>query len=124
MPSMGQAKPRICPRGSSTASKAIPNVQMVDTLRFVRARAGEFTVVVAAREFSTPGRRMFDIVHGTPKSIFEGLQAGQVAIGSVLAERAQWKLGDELPLETQNEPSISRLLESSTTMLRLDSPST
>ena len=107
MPSMATGQAADMPTGLVEKITDIPGVRSVETLRFVSSRASDFAVVVVAREFSTRGRKFFDIVHGTPDDIFDGIEKGDVVIGSVLAERAKLKLGDELSIETQSGP-VSR----------------
>ncbi len=102
MPSMATGQAADMPLGLVERIKSIDGVKDVETLRFVSARTGNFAVVVVAREFLVAGRKLFDVIHGAPEAIFEGLQRGDIVIGSVLAERAKLKLDDELSLETQS----------------------
>jgi putative ABC transport system permease protein len=104
MPSMATGQAADMPTGLVETIRGLQDVRTVETMRFVSARASGFAVVVVAREFSTRGRKFFDIVHGTPEGIFDGLAQGDVVIGSVLAERAKLKLGDELTIDTQAGP--------------------
>jgi putative ABC transport system permease protein len=104
MPSMATGQAADMPAGLVGKIASLEGVRSVETLRFVSGRASDYAVVIVAREFSTRGRKFFDIVHGTPEGIFEGIEQGNVAIGSVLAERAKLKLGDELTIETQEGP--------------------
>ncbi len=104
MPSLATGQAADMPIGLVEKIAALKGVRTVETLRFVSSRASGFAVVIVAREFSTRGRKFFDIVHGTPEEIFDGIEKGEVVIGSVLAERAKLELGDELSIETQSGP--------------------
>ncbi len=104
MPSMATGQAADMPTGLVKKIESLEGVRTVETLRFVGARTDGFAVVIVAREFSTRGRKFFDVVHGTPEEIFDGLEQGNVVVGSVLAERAKLELGDDLSIETQAGP--------------------
>jgi putative ABC transport system permease protein len=74
-------------------------------MRFVSARSGELSVIVIVREFNSSTQDYFDLVQGQADQVLRGIQDGQVVLGSVLAERAQLKVGDQMELET-NEGKI------------------
>lgn len=104
MPSMATGQAADMPAGLVEKIKLLDGVRTVETMRFVNTQASNLSVVVVAREFSNSGRKFFHIAEGTPEAIFDGLQKGEVAIGSVLAERAKLKLGEDIQLETQAGP--------------------
>jgi putative ABC transport system permease protein len=85
---------------------SIEGVAFVEGQVPVPAQAGEeeppppFKVIVIARKFvdETPP---FDLESGDLSKIRDQLKAGQVVIGSVLAQKQHLKLGDKLKLETR-----------------------
>jgi len=78
----------------------VPGITALDTFRLVRARAGDATVIVVAREFKTGRKFSFDLKEGDPQEVRERMRAGDVVVGSVLAQRSKLKLGGTIGLET------------------------
>jgi putative ABC transport system permease protein len=80
----------------------------VDAASFVEAKvpqgkdsADELNVIAIAREYKDPEPPSFDLISGDRQKLREQLLAGQVVIGSVLAQKLNLDRGDELPLETK-----------------------
>jgi len=101
MPSMATGQSADMPEGLMEEFKAIPEVESVESLRFVNSRSGDFAVVIVAREFKSSTRKFFDLRSGDPASVIAGIQNGDVVIGSVLSERAKLNVNDKVELNTQ-----------------------
>ncbi|MEQ1825023.1 MAG: FtsX-like permease family protein [Pirellula sp.] len=84
----------------------MPGVDLVDMLRFVRARSNETSVVVVVRKFNSETQDYFDLVEGKDGEVMQGIRRGDVVLGSVLSQRLNLHVGDSLPLET-NEGSTT-----------------
>lgn len=105
MPDMSSGHAADMPEGFPEKVAALDGVLLSDTMRFVSARAGELSVIVIVREFNSSTQDYFDLVQGQEDQVLEGIRQGQVVLGSVLAERSQLKVGDQMELET-NEGKI------------------
>lgn len=105
MPDMGSGHAADMPDGFAEKVAAVDGVLVSDTMRFVSARAGELSVIVIVRQFNSPTQDFFDLVQGQEEQVMRGIREGQVVLGSVLAERAQLSVGDQIELET-NEGKV------------------
>ena len=86
-----------------------PGVRKVSAARAVHARvltSGEdrLSVVVFVREFAPDEPLYLNLTSGDPQHIRESLHQGQVVVGTVLAQRAGLKLGDDVTIETAQGP--------------------
>ena len=81
--------------------RGVTGVQNIDAIRFVSAKSAGQQVIIVVRNFDDPELMDFDMVAGDETTIRDRLVAGEAVVGSVLAQRANLKPGDELPLETE-----------------------
>jgi putative ABC transport system permease protein len=105
MPDMSSGHAADMPEGFPEKVAAVDGILTSDTMRFVSARAGELSVIAIVRQFNSPTQDYFDLVQGKEDQVMQGIRQGQVVLGSVLAERAQLNVGDEIELET-NEGKV------------------
>jgi putative ABC transport system permease protein len=84
------------------ALRQVPHVTGVEGASILEGRSGETGFVVIASELRMPPR--LDLVAGDRRRIGQQMQAGQVVIGSVLAQRLRLGLGDFLELDTSQGP--------------------
>jgi putative ABC transport system permease protein len=77
------------------------NIERVDKVCFVLARAGGRQVVVIPRTFSTGRELPFALARGTPEEVRAGLARGEVVIGAALAQQLGLKVGKLISLETR-----------------------
>lgn len=82
--------------------KKIPNITSLDATRIVSAQAAGQKVVLIAREYHDAKKPPLDIVSGDADTVREKLIAGETVVGSVLAERAGLKVGDDISFETED----------------------
>jgi len=68
----------------------------------VSAKAAGQQIVLIARGYTDPQKPPLEIISGKPDSVRERLLAGDTVIGSVLAERAGHKVGDNISFETED----------------------
>ncbi len=106
MPDMNSGQSADMPYGLPEKVQAMPGVALVDTLRFVRARSNESSVVVVVRKFNSESQDYFDLTEGTEVEVMKGVRSGNVVLGSVLSQRLNLHIGDSIPLET-NEGSTT-----------------
>ncbi len=106
MPDMNSGQAADMPDGLVEKVIAIPGVALVDTLRFVRARTNDSSVVVVVRNFNSDSQDYFDLTEGKEAEVMKGVRSGEVVLGSVLSQRLNLHIGDTLPLET-NEGSTT-----------------
>ncbi len=106
MPDMNSGQAADMPDGLAEKVVAMPGVALVDTLRFVRARTNDSSVVVVVRNFNSDSQDYFDLTEGNEAEVMKGVRSGEVVLGSVLSQRLNLHIGDTLPLET-NEGSTT-----------------
>ena len=76
----------------------VPGIKSLEAIRLVRSKAGDETIVVAARDFTPHTIESFDYVAGDPATLLDKVHQGEVLIGSVLAQRLELKVGDKITL--------------------------
>jgi putative ABC transport system permease protein len=115
MPDMAKGTAPDLPEGIGDDLQKLKNEQKgiawIDGASFIEARVrpsggGEsdsMTAIVIAREFANHDTPAFDLIPGggDRDEILPQLLSGQVVVGSVLAQKLNFKLGDKLPLETE-----------------------
>lgn len=101
-PSLMAGKAAMIPMDLYNEISKIPGIKNSEPIRAVNARAGDATFLVIARLFENVDSKLFDLVSGNPDTIFDRLRSGDVVIGSVLAERNKWKVGDVIKLDTSD----------------------
>ncbi len=102
MPDLATGDAADLPEDTGENLRKIPGIESLDPMRFVTAQSGESSVLLIVREFIGDPEKFFDLVDGTGKQAIDGLRSGQVVVGSVLAQRQNLKVGDRIPLETEN----------------------
>jgi putative ABC transport system permease protein len=107
MPDMvGGVAPQL-PEEVRAEIEAIPGIRSLDTYRFTKITAnGEAGAIAVARTFPTPENVNFDVKDQTltKAELRDALHRGEVIVGSVLAQRAGVKPGDDLTIETIDGP--------------------
>jgi putative ABC transport system permease protein len=109
MPDMAKGTAPDLPEGVGEDLNKVGHIKWLDGASFIEGRVRRpggdesegLTAIVIAREFSQHEAPAFDLVFGDRSRILDQLQAGQVVVGSVLAQKLNLKLGDALPLETE-----------------------
>lgn len=82
----------------------IPGITNLEGIRLVRAKVGDESVIVAARDFSPRMIESFDYIAGDPKTLLDKVSQGEVLVGSVLAQRLGLHVGDKINLGTGSAP--------------------
>jgi putative ABC transport system permease protein len=104
-PSMATGAASNVPDGIEPDIKRVSGVETVDGLRFgagIQVEGEQATIV--ARDHNKNEPPSLDVTKGDLSKLRDQFRAGQVAIGSVLAERTKLKVGDKLTLPSQNGP--------------------
>ncbi len=78
--------------------RSMPGVVNIDAIRLVSAESAGQKVILVVRGFEDRDLAGFDIASGDPDAVRERLKQGEVVLGSVFAQRAGLKVGDEAPL--------------------------
>lgn len=101
MPDMATGLAADLPDGLDKELLAVDGVEGIDAIRLISAKAEKQNVILIVRGFDDSSLQQFDVVRGDEAKIRDRLAAGEVVVGSVLAQRTKLKVGDELPLETE-----------------------
>jgi putative ABC transport system permease protein len=88
------------PEAMAADIESIPNVTGIDTLTVVGVTAHGQSPTVIVRDYPSLNYVNFDTREVDSTEIKQRLEAGEVVIGSVLAERAGLKTGDQITLNT------------------------
>ncbi len=93
------------PIDTEEAIKKLPGIQQVSGLAMEQARSDDDTVLVIARDFRSATLGLFEVTGDAREKSHQGIDAGQVVIGSVLAQRKNIQAGGTLRLETASGPT-------------------
>lgn len=105
MPDIGTGLAAEMPESLREDIGRIPGVAGVEMVRFLRAQAQGQPVIVVARSFSPDLPAPLHLASGDPRRIVEQLARGEVAIGSVLAQRAGVQPGGWITVDTRRGPA-------------------
>lgn len=108
MPDMATGTSADLPAELEDDLRRTPHLESIDGAAFVEGKVRppgeptgeELTVIVIARDYAAHHKPAFDLIAGDPTRILARLRAGEVVIGSVLAQKLALKVGDRLPLKT------------------------
>src|SRR5262249_17821968 len=104
-PSMATGSATNVPDSLQPEIKKVTGVKNVDGLRFgAGIKVADEDATIVARDHGLPEPPSLDLVSGDLSKLRDQLIAGQVAIGSVLAERTGLKVGDKITLDSQDGP--------------------
>ncbi|MCI0361771.1 MAG: ABC transporter permease, partial [Planctomycetaceae bacterium] len=87
----------------------LEHIQLIDGVSYIETKvlkpaaqgeAEEIKAICIARQFTDPGPPPFDLIHGNRHSLRDQLMAGDIVVGSVLAQKLGVRLGDSIQLET------------------------
>jgi putative ABC transport system permease protein len=79
--------------------RQIRGVTGVDSIQFVtNVEAADHSIVIVAREFNDPSDLALDLYQSDPAKVHQGLMAGEVVVGTVLARHAGVGIGDTIKL--------------------------
>jgi putative ABC transport system permease protein len=101
MPDMATGQAADIPEEAGQEIKQIPGIARLGTVRLAPAKADGFPVIIVSKDFSSNTRLPLDLVVGSPAQALHDLAAGQVVIGTALAQRAHLTAGDAIGLETK-----------------------
>ncbi|MCA9135805.1 MAG: FtsX-like permease family protein [Planctomycetales bacterium] len=102
-PDMASGQAADLPDTLGNEISAIQGIESVETVRFVRGRVADRSVIIIAHDFDRAAMVQFDLVQGDWTALPEELEHGEVVIGSVLAKRAgDLSVGDKVDLETDS----------------------
>jgi putative ABC transport system permease protein len=99
-PSMATGLAPDLPEGVGAEIDKVKGIRSKDALRLGSIKTMGETASLIARDHTETGVPDLDIVSGDPNTLRERFKNGEIALGSVLAQRAHLKVGDKLTLET------------------------
>ncbi len=79
--------------------RGLPGVLQINTLRLVSARIGKQPALVVISDVTQADRLPLHLSNGEPDAVMRRLRAGEVVIGSVLAQRNGIAVGDAIAVE-------------------------
>ncbi len=103
-PSMATGTAASLPDTVGPDIKRVAGVETIDALRFAPVKAAGEQATIVARDHNAPEPPDLDLVSGDLSKLRQQFRNGEVAIGSVLAERAKLKVGDAITLDTEDGP--------------------
>ena len=109
MPDMATGMAADLPDGLDQQLLAVEGVLAIDALRMVSAKIGDHDAVLIVRSYEDEEMQQFDVVFGDENTIRERLAAGEIVIGSVLGQRADLSVGNDLPLATDEGTKTFRI---------------
>lgn len=87
----------------------LPGVAQIEAMSFVRSRVNDTPVLVVAREFGKHATLPLDVKEGDLEALPQQLRAGELAIGTVLAQRLKLHAGDMVELAAAEGPRKVRV---------------
>jgi putative ABC transport system permease protein len=84
--------------------KRISGITSIDAVRYAPVKTGDEQATVLARDHTTPEPPTLDLVKGDLSTLRDRFLTGEVAVGSVLAQRLKLDIGDKISLESEDGP--------------------
>lgn len=109
MPDMATGLAADLPDGLGKEILSVDGVLGIDAVRLIEAKTADQNAILVVRNFDDASLQQFDIVRGDESKVRAQLAAGEVVVGSVLAERAKLAVGDDLQLETDDDVKPFRI---------------
>jgi putative ABC transport system permease protein len=104
-PSMATGAATDIPDSIAPEIKRVAGIETIDALRLgAGIKAADEDATIIARDHSRDEPPDLDLVSGDLSKLRDQFREGQVAIGSVLAERTKLKVGDKITLDSQDGP--------------------
>lgn len=103
-PSMASGEAADMPDNVGSDIRKISGIRTVDAIRTRPLTAAGERATLIARDQSGEGAPDFDVKSGDLDTLKDKLKKGEIAIGSVLAERGKLKIGDQIELESIKGP--------------------
>ncbi len=82
----------------------VPGVASIEAVRYFPAEIGDQSVEVIARQYGDPSRFPLVLANGDPEEVRRRLVAGEVVLGTVLAQRLGLRAGDTIQMQTATGP--------------------
>lgn len=99
-PSMATGLAPDLPDGVGDLIKKVDGITTLDAARLGSVKTSVGVATLIARDHNAEGPPELDIVTGDPQALREQFQHGEVALGTVLAQRLHLKVGDKIELDT------------------------
>jgi putative ABC transport system permease protein len=108
-PDMASYQSADLPDNVGAELKKIDGITSLDAMRLKNVKVAGETASLIARDHSEPGVPDLDVIAGDPSDLRERFHNGEVALGSVLAQRAKLKVGDKVTFDTENGEKSFRI---------------
>jgi len=99
-PSMATGLAPDLPDGVGDFIKEVQGIKALDAARLGSIKTPVGVATLIARDHTEEGPPDLDVISGDPNSLREQFKHGEVALGSVLAQRMHLKVGDKIELDT------------------------
>jgi putative ABC transport system permease protein len=109
MPDMATGLATEIPESLREDIAQIDGIKEVTSVRLVSARVAKQPVILVVKDFAIGDRLALDLKTGEPPQVRQSLLAGEVVVGTVLAQRVGLNTGDELALETDQGEKTFRI---------------
>jgi putative ABC transport system permease protein len=76
--------------------REVPGVKSMEAIKLAKSKAGDESIIIAARDFSPHMIDSFAFVSGGSPDLLDEVRDGQVLVGSVLAQRLCLHVGDKI----------------------------
>jgi putative ABC transport system permease protein len=109
MPDMATGLATEVPESLRDEIDQIDGVKEITSVRLVSARIAKQSVILVVKDFSIGERLSLDLKVGEATHVRDRLLAGDVVLGTVLAQRVGLTAGDDVTLETDQGPKTFRV---------------
>jgi putative ABC transport system permease protein len=109
MPDMATGLATEVPESLRGEIEQIDGVKEITTVRLVSARIAKQPVIMVVKDFSVGERLLLDLKVGEASEVRDRLLAGDIVLGTVLAQRVGLSAGDDVTLETDKGEKTFRV---------------
>ncbi len=104
MPDLATGTSADIPDGVGDQLRQLPGIKSIDTVRFVQSKSGDSDVLLVAGSYGgeDSDQVAMDLVQGDFTTVSDALRRGEVIVGSVLAQRREYTVGDTVPFQTES----------------------
>lgn len=97
------------PMALADGLRRIEGVQSVDAIRYFAHRNEDENMHIITRDYAAVPELPLVLAEGQPDDVRRGLAAGEIVLGTVLAEQKHLHLGDQFVLHTPEGPQTRRI---------------
>jgi len=106
MPDAGMTALTALPESTERDLSAIEGVADVFKVNFIPGMSGGAPILLMPKTFSAERPLLLDLVEGSPAEVLAGLKRGEAVIGSTLAHRRGFTVGDTIEIQSVTGPRL------------------